>query len=176
MNVFASLPSRLQLAATLAVTLAALGGGLGCSKEIGDSCFINSDCDINGLRICDNAANGGYCTILGCDYDTCPDESVCVRFYAGVFENRPCDPATEDAVEDGTDDCSLDEVCTLTGKCAVRTTEVRYCMRRCGDSGDCRDDYECRDEELMIANGGEPLPAPEQSIDPDGHKFCAEAP
>lgn len=156
--------------------LALAGVASGCSKEIGDSCFINSDCDNAGERICDNAANGGYCTILGCDYNTCPDESVCIRFYAGVFENRPCDAATEDALDGGTDDCTLDEVCTLAGKCAVRSTEVRYCMRSCGDSGDCRDNYECRNAALMIEHGGEPMSAPNETANPDANKFCAEAP
>src|SRR5262245_57883209 len=73
--------------AVLAV-LAALGA---CGKEIGDGCVLGTDCDPNGERLCDPASVGGYCTIQGCDLDTCPGESACIRFFTGSFENRVCD-------------------------------------------------------------------------------------
>ena len=150
---------------------------LGCGSEIGDSCLVSSDCDPNGTRLCDSTSPDGYCTVVGCDYDTCPEEAVCVRFFVGSFANELCDPTTEDLQNsDGTDDCSLDELCTLGGTCVPRSAEARYCMRRCSDHGDCRGGYECRDEDLMISHGGEPVLAPGVRPDGDPQRFCAVAP
>lgn len=143
----------------------------GCKDEIGDSCSVASDCSQDGDRICDNTQHNGYCTVLGCDYDTCPDESVCVRFYSVGDTGVPCDNATEDV---STDDCGSSERCALGGFCVPVASETRYCMRKCSGDGGCRDRYECRTEELMIAHGGEPVPTPgdDQSL----KSFCAEAP
>ncbi len=148
-----------------------------CGSEIGDSCLISADCSTEGDRICDLSQPDGYCTVVGCDYDTCPEGSVCVRFFVGEFTNETCDAATEDEPSSaGTDDCSLDELCTLRGQCVPRSAEARYCMATCGSSGDCRDAYECRDENLMREHGGEPVLAPDQSIeDGDLQPFCAAA-
>jgi hypothetical protein len=151
-----------------------------CGKEIGDSCLISSDCDPNNTSgaICDLTQHDGYCTIIGCDYDTCPDNSVCVAFFVGRFENKPCDPVTEDLPSsDGTDACNLDEICALIGNCVPRSAEKRYCMATCGGSGDCRDQYECRDETLMKEHGGEPVLAPgDQPTSDNLTSFCAPAP
>jgi hypothetical protein len=49
-------------------------------------------------------------------------------------------------------------------------------MRTCEDSGDCRDGYECRNEELMRQHGGEPVPPPGERLASDLQAFCAEAP
>jgi hypothetical protein len=148
-----------------------------CGTEIGDSCLSSQDCSPNGDRVCDVAQVDGYCTIAGCDYDTCPEEAVCVRFFVGQFDNRPCDPVTEDLQNsDETDDCTFDEMCTLAGQCVPRSAELRYCMRRCGGDGDCRDAYECRDNALMIEHGGEPVLPPGQRPDGDLQRFCAQAP
>lgn len=144
-----------------------------CGEEIGDSCTVSSDCSPQGDRICDVASPGGYCTVFGCDVDTCPDEAVCVRFFSTVNTNRPCDAATEDR---STDDCTADEVCTLSGACALRNAEVRYCMKTCDGHGDCRDEYECRDLELMRAHGGEPVPVPGQPRGENPPAFCAATP
>ncbi len=144
-----------------------------CGNEIGDECVVNSDCSNAGDRQCvDQGARGGYCTVQGCDLGTCPEEATCVRFFTGSFENRPCDPATEDR---GTDDCSLDEVCPVEGQCSPRSSEIRYCMLVCGSSDDCREGYECRDLELMRVNGGEPVLAPGVPVDNQSPKFCAPA-
>jgi hypothetical protein len=139
---------------------------VGCGKEIGDACVINSDCDPNGNRQCDVSQKEGYCTIQGCDYSTCPEEAVCVRFFTGAFD-RDCA---------SNDDCSLDELCSLTNKCVPRSSEIRYCMKRCDSNGDCRDGYECRDLAKMMEHGGEPVLAPGQQIDASSPKFCAVAP
>jgi hypothetical protein len=145
----------------------------GCGKEIGDECIAATDCATDGTRQCDLSSKGGYCTIQGCDFDTCPDEAVCIRFFTGNFANRDCDPATEDR---GTDNCSLDELCSLVGKCVPRSSEVRYCMRKCSDNSDCRDSYECRDLELMKEHGGEEVTQPPKLPTDSTVKFCATQP
>ena len=73
------------------------------------------------------------------------------------------------------DQCTLDELCSLEGHCVPRSSEVRYCMATCGSNGDCRDGYECRDLELMIEHGGEPVLAPGVAVDESAPKFCAPA-
>jgi len=145
---------------------------VGCGKEIGDSCVVSSDCSPNGDRLCDTSSRGGYCTIQGCDFDTCPDEAACVRFFTGNFSNKVCNP-TASHENSG---CSLDELCSLVGQCVPRSSEIRFCMKTCGDDGDCRDGYECRTLELMKAHGGEPVLAPGAIVDETSPKFCASAP
>ena len=145
----------------------------GCGKEIGDACIVSSDCSPNGERLCDISSKEGYCTIMGCDYDTCPSEGVCVRFFMGQFDNKTCDPTTEGT---STMNCSLDELCDLQGHCVARASETRYCMRKCSSNSDCRDGYECRDLTLMVEHGGEPVLAPGLIVDTSSPKFCAAAP
>ncbi|MBC7977229.1 MAG: hypothetical protein H7138_19815 [Myxococcales bacterium] len=160
--------NRLLLLLSLTVSLVATVGA--CGKQIGDSCNFASDCSPDGDRLCDPAPTspGGYCTILGCDYSTCPDEAACVQFFTGSFSNRPCG---EDA------DCgSLDEVCPLSGFCVARSSEVRYCMLKCSSDGDCREGYECRTRALMEANGGQPVLAPDLELDDNPQRFCAAKP
>jgi hypothetical protein len=168
---------------SLIALLLLLCGGAACGKEIGDSCIISSDCSPNGDRLClEPNDNGGYCTVQGCDVDTCPDEAVCVRFFTGGFSNKLCDPATEDSGIPGepggedTDNCSFDELCSLSGTCVPRSSEVRFCMRKCGSSDDCRDEYECRDFALMQMHGGEPVLGTGVRVDEKAQKFCAAAP
>jgi len=162
--------------AVVAAGLALAVGLAGCGKEIGDSCLLSTDCGSDGNLVCDQASLDGYCTIPGCDFGTCPSEAVCVRFFTASFANVPCDPATEDLGTAGsTDACGLDEVCTLAGQCVPSASEVRFCMKTCGDSGDCRSGYECRDQALMVAHGGEPVPPPGQRLT-SFDRFCAQAP
>ncbi len=149
----------MRTVSTSAVLLLVLVAG--CGHEIGDSCSLSSECSPDGDRICDQSSPGGYCTIMGCDENTCPDGSVCIRFFSVGSTNLSC---TDDR------DCSVDELCTLNDWCVPRLAEIRYCMKTCGNDGDCRDNYECRDEDLMLEHGGEPLP--EQPMT----KFCAPAP
>src|SRR6185295_504312 len=82
-------PMRLTL---LCVLLAAT---VGCGKEIGDACIVNTDCDPGCSRLCDTGPKEGYCTIQGCDYNTCPEEAACVRLFTGQFDNKPCEYTTE---------------------------------------------------------------------------------
>ena len=146
---------------------------VGCDKEIGDECVVSSDCDPNGDRFCDTSSKpGGYCTIQGCAFDSCPEEAVCVRFFTGSFSNKSCDPT----VPRDASGCSLDELCSLVGECVPRSSEIRFCMRKCDDGGDCRDGYECRNIERMKAHGGEPVLQDGQIVDERAPKFCAVAP
>jgi hypothetical protein len=121
--------------ATLAALVALFGAG--CGAEIGDPCETNVDCSPEGdrKRICDRSLPGGYCTIEGCDEGTCPDDSVCVRFF-------PVNGLTRACVQ--TSDCAADEICLSDGFCALRVRERRFCMRACGHDHQCRDGYECR--------------------------------
>ena len=145
-----------------------LGTAAACGDEIGDSCSIHSECSPTGERICDQQSPDGYCTILGCDFDTCPDEAVCVSFFSVASTNLLCADST---------DCTADEICTLGGYCVPRSSEVRYCMKKCSGGGDCRSKYECRDLELMQEHGGEPVPPPGENLSLDNLQgFCAAAP
>ena len=153
----------------------------GCGSEIGDSCQVDTDCANAAIlsgsavndRSCDLSEPGGYCTIVGCDYSTCPSEAVCVRFFAGDFQNEACDPLKEGVSEFN---CTLDEECDLGGHCVDRSAETRYCMRKCNHNSDCRSDYECRTLDLMIEHGGEDvLPPGQQPDSASAPKFCAPA-
>ena len=140
----------------------------GCGSEIGDSCVVSTDCDPAGTRTCIDQSSEGYCTIQGCDFSTCPEEAACIRFFTGEFDNLACETNA---------DCSLDELCTLNGKCVPRSAEIRYCMKTCDSDGDCRDGFECRDLELMKDHGGEPvLEGGERATDANAPKFCALKP
>ncbi len=159
--------SAVALFSTLLITTA-------CGDKIGDSCSISTDCSAQGERICDGSSPDGYCTIAGCDFGTCPDEAVCVRFFGGVVdESQPCDPRTEDRT---TDDCGPDDLCTLAGTCIPRSAERRFCMLKCDSGGDCRDEYECRTEALMREHGGEPVPKAGEALGTDIQSFCAVEP
>jgi hypothetical protein len=161
-------PLRATAALLLLIATAA------CGDEIGDECQLSQDCSTQGDRFCDINSPGGYCTISGCDWDTCPEESVCVRFFGVTDSNRACRPREEDVGD--RNDCTADELCTLSGTCVSRTAEQRFCMRKCGNNDDCRGNYECRDEQLMQAHGGEPVPLPGEAVADDPQPFCAAAP
>ncbi len=177
-------PKLKDLRLLAALALLALPGG-GCSKEIGDSCSLNVDCDPLGERICDTSQVEGYCTIAGCDRWSCPEEAVCIRFFPTQFLSQACDPETEDAADPAildvsgscpagercvTDQCSPEEVCLSSGLCAGFTLERRYCMKTCDADDDCRPGYECR---MTGTRGAEVLPDPDAEVI---HQvgFCAQ--
>lgn len=70
--------SRSPLVWLASLALFALAGG--CAPRIGDGCYNQTNCSINGDRVCDITQPGGYCTVFDCSPDTCPDDAVCVRF------------------------------------------------------------------------------------------------
>lgn len=104
------------------VALAALLGLCSCQPEIGDSCSNASDCSVQEQRTCDTTYPGGYCTVLGCDADTCPEEASCVAFQS---------------------------VISVAPECASLQTRPRLqrtvCMKSCEGNGDCRGGYACVD-------------------------------
>ena len=61
-----------------------------CGHHVGDACQVNTDCSTAGDRFCDVAPVGGYCTVEGCDVNTCPDGEPCVRLFT-VIRTEPCD-------------------------------------------------------------------------------------
>lgn len=108
-----------------------------CGRKIGDECKTQYDCnEEDDSRTCDISQPGGYCTIEGCDETSCPEEAVCIRFYPPEeFLTDRCDPP---------DTCESHEICLDSRWCAPRSAELRRCLLRCKDNGDCRDEYECR--------------------------------
>jgi hypothetical protein len=147
----------------LAIVLLGLGLALasGCGRNIGDECRTSADCDPNGTRACDLSQPGGYCTVVGCDESSCPEDSACLRYFPEQYisDVPDCDPKCEDVctvtrtkmvgtemveVTEIPNDCSVDEVCLDTRKCARRSFEQRSCAKTCSGNDDCRGGYECR--------------------------------
>jgi len=154
----------------------------GCGHSIGDSCSNNVDCDPTGLRFCDTAPLGGYCTIDGCDVGTCPSEAVCIRFFTPIA-NEPCSsvksfPANGCRVDErcvcnsstnGVCDQSLADAMGNDGHCAPESSERRWCQKGCSSDGDCRPGYVCRSTGTL---GAEPVPSIDMGMGMPA-KFCA---
>jgi hypothetical protein len=89
----------------------------GCTRGIGDSCETALNCSASATRLCDMTQPHGYCTLMGCQAGGCPGESVCVTFWQN------------------TEQPDVDR----------NRLSVNYCMRKCEDTSDCRDDdgYHC---------------------------------
>lgn len=161
-----------------AIALIALGGTLtACGNQIGDSCRVNLDCSALGDRFCDVSAPGGYCTVEGCDNDSCPSGSVCIRFFQPI-PTKTCTPLTASTDCDASERClcdfgatdpqgncppSPDNTSVPLAHCAPESSERRWCQRRCTSDRNCRDDvdaqgnrlYECRQSGTQ---GSEPIP------------------
>ena len=45
----------------------------------------------------------GYCTIEGCDWNTCPSEAVCIRFFTPVLDEACTIPPLLDAFQTASD-------------------------------------------------------------------------
>jgi hypothetical protein len=125
----------------------ALAGTLACQPSIGDSCSNASDCSVQEQRTCDTTVPDGYCTVLGCDADTCPEEAACIG-YQSVISTAP--------------ECSS----VQTRPRLQRTV----CMKKCKHNSDCRGGYACID-----MSGPNPWGA--TVIDPGARgKVCTLAP
>ncbi|HEY7953966.1 MAG TPA: hypothetical protein VII38_01700 [Polyangia bacterium] len=156
----------------------------GCGHNIGDSCTVNVDCSIAGDRFCDISSPGGYCTVDGCDVDTCPSEAVCIRFLTPI-QDQPCNLMSMSGPPDN--GCSIDERCvcddSIAGQCqnndaahcAPESTERRWCQLRCHTDSDCRIGYKCVEPG---SNGAEPVPIPlaDGGVKTEFIKFCAPNP
>jgi hypothetical protein len=155
----------------------------GCSKHVGDGCSTNIDCAQDGTRICDLSQPGGYCTVDGCDDTSCPG-SICVRFFDQRYSTRFCpnaDPGTAGECpvnEPCIDVCRVDELCVVCGPdpsqpnpincCVQSASERRYCAATCGDDGDCRGGYVCRESYTLGSLALLSDPAASKTA-----KFCA---
>jgi hypothetical protein len=157
----------------------------GCGHSIGDPCRTNVDCSPTGTRFCDTSALNGYCTQENCGVDSCPGNSVCIRFFTPVVD-EPCNydvyhpfscPHTDErCVCDRTDAmgaCSSfttnPDGSVTNGHCASSATERRWCQLRCSSNSDCRQGYECRSTGTF---GAEPVPTFDMATG-DPAKFCA---
>ena len=112
-----------------------------CGRKIGDDCETAIDCGDDASRVCDLSQPGGYCTTDGCDWNSCPEEAACIRYFPRKFLSLACDPSLTQSEGNG---CKTDELCLPSGLCAPRSTERRYCALECERDKDCRDGYECR--------------------------------
>jgi hypothetical protein len=97
--------------------------GFGCTPAIGDRCALSTDCSIQGTRLCDTSQPGGYCTMLRCTANACPENAACVEFGASV-------PG-----------CPYDDYS------APSRVGRAMCLKTCGSNADCRqtEGYICAD-------------------------------
>jgi len=102
----------------LALALALFAAG--CTPKIGDSCVMSTDCSTQGNRQCDTSMPGGYCTIVNCGPNGCPDYAACYLFHPSV------------------------QGCSYNDRVTSRTSQS-FCMAGCKSNGDCRAGYECKD-------------------------------
>ncbi len=95
----------------------------GCTPGIGDKCTLSTDCSVTGSLVCDTSQPDGYCTVLNCTDDSCPNSAVCVMFQSTV-------PG-----------CAYDDYQSPS------RTGRSFCMEHCSKDSDCRqsDGYVCRD-------------------------------
>ncbi len=112
----ASFPGFASLAALLVLGALALG----CTPSIGDKCALSTDCSLQGERLCDTSQPGGYCTVLNCTGNLCPDKAACVLFHPNL------------------QGCSYDD------RHPSRTGRT-FCMAQCSSDSDCRGGYVCAD-------------------------------
>jgi hypothetical protein len=116
---------------------------VGCGRGIGDACETSLRCSASGTRLCDMTQPGGYCTLAACQPGNCPSESVCVTFY----QNTSMPDADRNRLS------------------------ANYCMRKCDDASDCRDDegYDCvTGSQFGIGADGEAMAEGDSD-----QKFCA---
>jgi len=101
----------------------AAASAVGCAPAIGDECETALDCSSQGSRQCDRTQPGGYCTIVGCERGTCPEDSVCVKFRPGL-ERIAATYCMASCEQD--DDCRNDEGyrCTTQDEFEVGQAEV----------------------------------------------------
>jgi hypothetical protein len=145
-----------------------LTAAVGCGHNIGDPCQTNVDCSPAGDRFCDTASPGGYCTQENCDVNSCPGNSICIRFFTALADEKcsatqPC-RSDERCVRDGIDPTQPD-----SGHCAPSSTERRWCQARCAHDSDCRSGYECRHTGTL---GAEAVPTFDMSSG-ESASFCA---
>lgn len=159
---------------TFAAALLSLGSG--CARSIGDGCTVNVECSPLGDRFCDTAQPGGYCTVEGCDYNTCPDGAACIRFFSLLRNGPTCQPG---CTPGSAGCCSPGQLCLQdqggVAYCANERTEHRWCMHPCGSDSDCREGYVCNQAGLCGSAVVPYLDASGKQITQDTG-YCAVAP
>jgi hypothetical protein len=112
--------SRLRVFLYAVGAVALSGFALGCAPKIGDGCRNSTDCGTRGDKQCDTSQPGGYCTVLNCAGNGCPDEAACVLFQASPLG------------------CGYDDR-------RVARQARSFCLADCDDDSDCRSGYVCAD-------------------------------
>lgn len=136
-------PMRIRFAVVVLALVASA-----CTPSIGDSCNTAFDCSINGDRQCDLARPNGACTVFSCEADTCPDDSVCVRWrpepsrltFTACMRN--CEEDGNCRFDEGYRCMAAEEV-TLTSEGGIVVAEVtdsdpnrRFCVSTDPNGGD----------------------------------------
>ena len=136
-SIYAARITRFGWAAVLSALCMMLSVSVGCGRGIGDACESSLRCSAGGTRLCDMTQPGGYCTLAACQPGNCPDDAVCVTFWQNTTEE--------------------------TASSDRNRLSTNYCMRKCDDRSDCRDDegYDCItgdqfgvDGEAVVEGGG----------------------
>ena len=138
--------TRSGLGAALGALCLLLSVGAGCGRGIGDACESSLRCSAGGTRLCDMTQPGGYCTLAACQPGNCPNDAVCVTFWQNTT--------------------------SATQSSDRNRLSTNYCMRKCDERSDCRDDegYDCvTGEQFGVGADGEAL------VEGGGtdQKFCA---
>lgn len=91
---------------------------------------------------------GGYCTLAACQPGNCPSDSVCVTFWQNTSESS-ADTTQGDR----------------------NRLSTNYCMRKCDERSDCRDDegYDC----VMAKEFGVDGEASVEGMSDSKQRFCA---
>lgn len=143
--------ARHLVLACLALTL------IGCAPKIGDKCHTSGDCSLGGQRICDTAQPGGYCTVQGCDPDSCPSGAVCVewRYDPPRTAETWCMRA-----------CKSDSGCRSGYRCVATTDPALRSLIDCAPLARIIDlNEKLRNAKFCAATGSENIP--------DGGPMCA---
>jgi len=106
--------SPTSAAVRLFAALTLLGTSGACATQIGDDCTSDAECGEG--RVCDRTSRAGYCTVSPCAPNSCPENSVCVRFENDVTY---CMGLCE-----SNDDCRTGYTCTDDDG-----APVRYCRQ-----------------------------------------------
>jgi hypothetical protein len=103
----------------IGIALVAIFFGMGCTPQVGDSCQLSTDCGTTGNLVCDTSQFEGYCTLLDCVPEQCPNDAACVLFNAS---------------EPG---CGYDD------RTQGSPLSQQLCMKTCSSNSDCRLGYVC---------------------------------
>jgi hypothetical protein len=80
---------------------------------------LSTDCGSTGQLVCDTSEYEGYCTMVDCIANGCPNNAGCIEFYPSV-------PG-----------CGYDD------RAAGSRFSIPFCMATCTSDSDCRTEYVC---------------------------------